>query len=201
MVFLESWFFGGRIKLLDVGSAIIVLAGIFYIAPEHDLSNAIFQGVVFGVLAGVTIPFIILTRKRFLVGRYTSWDITAYEFGFVSLILLPFIALTKNLSYPPNPSSLVYLLLLGLFATGLGRMLVVKSQAHLSGKTVGLTIALEALYGIVFALVFLSEFPSQREIFGGLMVVSVVLFETLKGGKEDVYRGTDPVERTSLRGH
>ena len=184
MVFLESWFFGRRIRPLDIGSAIIVLVGIFYMTPEHDLSNANFQGVVFGVLAGLTIPFIILMRKKFLVGRYTSWDITSYEFGLVSLILLPFVALTKHMSYPPTLSSLGCLLLLGLLATGLGRMLLVKSQAHLSGKTVGLVIILEAVYAIVFALVFLLEVPTKREILGGLMVVSVVLFETLSR-KED----------------
>ena len=69
MVFLESWFFGGRIRLLGIGSAIIVLIGIFFVTPERHLSNATFQGVIFGVLAGLTIPINLLTRRKFLVGR------------------------------------------------------------------------------------------------------------------------------------
>ncbi|NKB71479.1 MAG: EamA family transporter [Candidatus Latescibacteria bacterium] len=184
MVFLESWLFGGRIRLQDIGSAVMVLVGIFCITPERDFSNATFQGVVFGVLAGLTVPVIILTRRKFLVGRYTSWDITAYEFGFVGLILFPIMVFTKNFSPLPGPDNIVYLLFLGLFATGLGRMLLVKSQVHLSGKTVGLTITLEVLYGIAFALVLLSEIPTQREMLGGLIVLAVVLFETLRGRKE-----------------
>ena len=180
MVFLERFYFGGRIRLPDVGSAILVLIGIFFITPEVSLSNTKFQGVILGISAGVTIPLIILTRKKFLVGRYNSWDISAYEIGLVGLILLPFMTLGGNFAHLPSPRDIVYLLLLGLFATGLGRMLLVDSQRHLSGKTVGLTIVVEVIYGILFALVFLSEVPTQGEIMGGLIIVCVVVLETLR---------------------
>ena len=184
MVFLESWFFGGRIRLLDLGSAALVVVGVYFITPEHSFSDATFQGVVFGILAGFTIPLIILIRKKYLVGRYPSWNITAYEFSFVSLILLPFMILTGSFRAIPGPEGIAYLLILGLLVTGVGRMLVVSSLAHLSGKTVGLTIVLEILYGIVFAFAFLSEVPTHREMVGGLLVVSVVLVETLRDRKE-----------------
>ncbi len=180
MVFQESWYFGGKIRPLDVGSAILVLVGLYCITPERQLSNATFQGVVYGFLAGLTIPLIILTRKKLLVGRYASWDITAYEMGLASLILLPIMALTGGFGSVPDPRSIAFLLLLGLLVTGLGRMLVVSSLSHLSGKTVGLTIVLEVLYGIVFAVLFLSEVPTPREILGGSIVVSVVLVETVR---------------------
>lgn len=42
MVFLESWFFNLRLKALDFASAVAVLVGIYYLAPEFDLSDATF---------------------------------------------------------------------------------------------------------------------------------------------------------------
>ena len=44
MVFLESWFFNLRLRALDFASAVAVLVGIYYLAPEFDLSDATFQG-------------------------------------------------------------------------------------------------------------------------------------------------------------
>jgi drug/metabolite transporter (DMT)-like permease len=184
MVFLESWFLREKLKLLDFASAVLVFFGLSYITPEFDLSNEVFKGTILGVSAGVMIPLIILTRKRFLVNKYTSWDISAYEMGLISLILLPFMAFGGSFNYIPSRENLVYLLLLGFVSTGIARILVVSSQKHLSGKIVGLTLILEVIYGIVFALICLSEVPTHREMVGGLIIISVVFFETLRLQKE-----------------
>ena len=103
MVFLESRFFEEKLKPFDFVSAVLVFIGIGYIPSEFDLSSEIFQGIIFGVSAGVMIPFIILIRKKFLIGKYTSWDISAYEMGLVSLILLPFMLFNESLSHIPSP--------------------------------------------------------------------------------------------------
>ena len=185
MVFLEGWFFGEKLKPFDFISAVLVFVGICYIPSEFDFSSKNFQGIILGVSAGVMIPFIILTRKKFLIGKYTSWDISAYEMGLVSLILLPFMVFSESLHDIPSKENLIYLLLLGFLSTGVARILLVRSQRELSGKLVGLTLILEVVYGIVFAFGFLSEVPSHRELIGGLIVISAVVFETWRfyGGK------------------
>ena len=67
MVFLESWFFNLRLRVLDFASAVAVLVGIYYLTPEFDLSDATFQGVIYGVAAGSMIPFIVLLTSVFIM--------------------------------------------------------------------------------------------------------------------------------------
>ena len=185
MVFLESWFFNLRLRALDFASAVAVLVGIYYLAPEFDLSDATFQGVIYGVAAGVMIPFIVLIRKKRIIDNYNSWDISAYEMGIAGLILLPFMLYDGSLFHMPSSRDLLLLVMLGVVLTGFARVLFVNSQRHLSGKVVGITLVLEVVYGVILALILLAAVPSQREIIGGLIIVSVALFESLRSRKPE----------------
>ena len=185
MVFLESWFFNLRLKALDFASAVAVLVGIYYLAPEFDLSDATFQGVIYGVAAGAMIPFIVLIRKKRIIDSYNSWDISAYEMGIAGLILLPFMLYDGSLFHMPSSRDLLLLVMLGVVLTGFARVLFVDSQRHLSGKVVGITLVLEVVYGVILALILLAAIPSQREIIGGLIIVSVALFESLRSRRPE----------------
>lgn len=184
MVFLESRFFRIQLRLAEFISAVAVVFGIYYLTPGFDLSNETFQGVVYGVCAGMMIPFIILIRKKRIIHKYNSWDISAYEMGLVSLLLLPFMLYEERLFHYPGTEDAILLIVLGVVFTGFARILFIKSQKVLSGKIVGLTIVLEIIYGIVLAIVFLGAMPTQREVIGGLVVVSAVIFETLRFQRE-----------------
>ena len=185
MVFLESWFFNIRLRALDFASAVAVLVGIYYLAPEFDLSDATFQGVIYGVAAGAMIPFIVLIRKKRIIDKYNSWDISAYEMGIVGLILLPLMLYDGSLFHMPSSRDLLLLVMLGVVLTGFARVLFVNSQRHLSGKVVGITLVLEVVYGVILALILLAAVPSQREIIGGLIIVSVALFESLRSRRHE----------------
>ena len=185
MVFLESWFFNLKLRALDFVSAVAVLVGIYYLAPEFDLSDATFQGVIYGVAAGAMIPFIVLIRKKRIIDNYNSWDISAYEMGIAGLILLPSMFYDGSLFHMPSSRDLLLLLALGVVLTGFARVLFVNSQRHLSGKVVGITLVLEVVYGVILALILLAAVPSQREIIGGLIIVSVALFESLRSRRHE----------------
>ena len=185
MVFLESWFFNLRLRALDFVSAVAVLVGIYYLAPEFDLSDATFQGVIYGVAAGAMIPFIVLIRKKRIIDNYNSWDISAYEMGIAGLLLLPFMLYDGSLFHIPSSRDLLLLVMLGVVLTGFARVLFVDSQRHLSGKVVGITLVLEVVYGVILALILLAAVPSKREIIGGLIIVSVALFESLRSRRPE----------------
>ncbi|MYE55446.1 MAG: EamA family transporter [Chloroflexi bacterium] len=185
MVFLESWFFNLRLKALDFASAVAVLAGIYYLAPEFNLSDATFQGVIYGVTAGAMIPFIVLIRKKRVIDNYNSWDISAYEMGIAGLLLLPFMLYDGSLFHIPSSRDILLLVMLGVVLTGFARVLFVNSQRHLSGKVVGITLVLEVVYGVILALILLAAVPSKREIIGGLIIVSAALFESLRSRKPE----------------
>ena len=75
-------------------------------------------------------------------------------------------------------------------------LVVVNSQRHLSGKVVGIILVLEVVYGVILALIFLAAVPSQRETIGGLIIVSVALFESLRSQRHETV-GEDTGESES----
>ena len=180
MVFLESWFFKLRLRALDFASAAAVLVGIYLLVPEFDLSDATFQGVLYGVTGGAMIPLIILIRKKLVIEKYSSWDLSAYESGIAGLILIPFMLYDTHLFQMPGSGDLLLLVVLGVVLTGCARTLFIDSHRYLSGKVVGVVRVLEVVYGVILALIFFAAVPSNREIIGGLIIVSAALFESLR---------------------
>lgn len=180
MVFAESWVYGLRLRAQDLVSAALVLVGVVCLAPGLDPGSAAFQGVLCGLGAGLTIPIIILTHKKCLVDRYTSWDILAYEMTMASLILLPFVLTTARPEDMPALVDLGLLAVLGFVTTGFARTLILDSLRLLSGKVVGLTIVMEVVYGAGLAAVFLSEIPGVNEFLGGAVIVGVVVLESVR---------------------
>ena len=180
MVFLESRLFNHKLRALDFAGAVAVLVGIYYLVPEVALSDATFQGVIYGVAAGAMIPIIVLTRKKRIIGNYNSWDISAYEMGIAGMILLPFVLFDESLVHMPSSRDLLLLAVLGVVLTGFARVLFVNSQRQLSGKVVGITLVLEVVYGVILAMILLAAVPSTREIVGGLIIVCAALFESLR---------------------
>ena len=185
MVFLESIFFNVRLRAVDFASAVAVLIGVYCLAPNFDLSDGNFQGVLYGVASGAMLPLFILLRKKRIIDRYNSWDISAYEMGIAGLLLLPFMIYNETLFELPGTRDLVLVVVLGVVLTGFARILFVNSQRHLSGKVVGVTLALETVYGVIIAVIFLAAIPSGREIIGGLIILSAAVFESLRAPGDD----------------
>ena len=44
---------------------------------------------------------------------------------------------------------------------------------------------LEVVCGVILALILLAAVPSKREIIGGLIIVSVALFESLRSRRDE----------------
>ena len=80
----------------------------------------------------------------------------------------------------PGSGDLLLLVALGVVLTGCARTLFIDSHRYLSGKVVGVVRVLEVVYGVILALIFFAAVPSNREIIGGLIIVSAALFESLR---------------------
>ena len=109
--------------------------------------------------------------------------------GIAGLLLLPFMLYDETLFEMPGTRDILLVVVLGVVLTGFARILFVNSQRHLSGKVVGITLALETVYGVIIAVIFLAAIPSGREISGGLIILSAAVFESLRTP------GADTVDR------
>ena len=69
-------------------------------------------------------------------------------------------------------------LLLAIITTAIGHTLFVYSLTYFSAASASLISSLQPIYGIILAMIFLSEYPSLQTILGGLVIISTVLIES-----------------------
>jgi drug/metabolite transporter (DMT)-like permease len=65
--------------------------------------------------------------------------------------------------------------LLGVFCTALAHALFIRGLEGIRAQVASLLAALEPVYGIVFALVFLGEVPAWRTVAGGAVILAAVM--------------------------
>ena len=68
---------------------------------------------------------------------------------------------------------------MGCVCTAFAYSLYVSAQKGVKAQTAGIISGMETVYGIVYALLFLGEVPSVREIVGGTVILAVALTSSL----------------------
>lgn len=143
------------------------LAGVVLIVPRFDPGNAVFQGVCWGVLAGLTFSVLTVLNRR-LAARRAPLEIAFYQDIFAALFLLPALFVIR-----PSLSGrdLALLAVLGIVCTALSHTLFIRGMRRVSARTASIVSSLEPAYGALLALVFLKEIPSARTVAGGIVII------------------------------
>lgn len=156
-------------RRIEIAAALLILPGVYLLAPQANLSDHATQGALWGLLAGATFA-LLSVLNRGLAQRYSPLAISLYQDGAAAFILLPTLALT---SYGAALSvrSLLCLLALGVVCTALAHTLFIASMRAIRTQVASLVAALEPVWGIVFALLLLGQIPTARVLLGGALIV------------------------------
>jgi len=154
--------------------ALVSLAGVVLIVPRFDAGNAVFQGVLWGLGAGLTFSFLAVLNRR-LVQKHSSLTVAFYQDLYATAWLLPALVV---LPFRPGVRTLGLLALLGVAGTAAAHALFIKGMRHVSARTASILSALEPVYGIALAWVFLKESPSPRTLAGGGLILAAALVVT-----------------------
>lgn len=159
-------------RAVDFASAALVVVGLLFVAPGFSLTDqglisllwAVFSGALFAVLALI---------NRQLVAQHSAFVVVFYQLGVAALCLLPLVvAVVGGL----DQKTLWLLLVLGIVCTALPHALFIKSLAVLKAQLASVVTALEPVYGIALAVIFLDEVPGLSTLLGaGLVFAAVVL--------------------------
>ena len=178
-VFLEPLFNGEKPHSRDIVSAFLVLFGIYLLVPEFSLDNEMTQGILWGIFSAFCFSL------RNLIQGYHFKDNSAkhsllYQTLATFILLIPF-------SYQVIPDVTTYqwgqLVILGIFFTALPHTLLAFSLLNLKAKTISLIACIQVVYATLFAILFLNEQPNIATIIGGVIVISVAIYESLNTGK------------------
>ena len=69
---------------------------------------------------------------------------------------------------------------MGFICTAFAYSLYVSAQKNVRAQTAGIISGMETVYGIIYALLFLGEIPSGRELVGGAVILGVAMYSSLK---------------------
>ncbi|HZC06538.1 MAG TPA: DMT family transporter [Ktedonobacterales bacterium] len=170
---LEPLLLHQRPRPIEVIAAILILPGIFLLAPRFSLDNHATQGVLWGLLAGATFALLSVVNRS-LSSRYSSVTISFYQDGVAALALLPTIFLARA-TQPISVRSLLILVILGVFCTALAHTVFIASLSDITAQLASVVAATEPVWGIGFAWLLLAEAPTARTFIGGAFIVGAAL--------------------------
>ncbi|HBV87918.1 MAG TPA: EamA family transporter [Desulfosporosinus sp.] len=174
VTFMEPYFFKEKIKITDIVIAIITFFGVFLVIPKFELGNNLTQGVLWGIMSGFTYAILSLLNRKY-VKEYSGLVIAFYEQLVATIVLMPFVLIQKP-SLQTN--DILLLILLGTVFTGISHSLFISGLQYIKTQTAGILSSLEPVYGILFAAFLIQEIPSFKEILGGLIILSMVLYSS-----------------------
>ena len=164
------------IRIASIAMALIIFIGISLMVSEYEISNRVTVGVIWGVLSAVVFSLRnILIRKK--LAHIPGTVAMAYQLSVMVFMLLPFSSFSWNLVADHR---LILLIVLGILFTAVPHVLMVLSFRNLTVTTASLIMCLHPFYAIVFAVFVLAEFPDTSVVAGGIIVVSVAIYESVR---------------------
>jgi drug/metabolite transporter (DMT)-like permease len=178
---LEPLFVKTRFNPIHIVLGLMVLLGIYILVPDLDFKNSYVQGAMLGVLSALLYSIRSLLLKRH-IPSYNSTMLMWYQLLVVSIFMAPVL-------FTMDTTGIVdqfpFVLILALVTTALGHTLFVKSLRYFSVSTASIISSLQPLYGITMAYFFLREIPTWNTFYGGLLIVSTVVIESIRTSRQN----------------
>ncbi|MCL6267179.1 DMT family transporter [Flagellimonas myxillae] len=176
--FLEPLFIKTKFDPMYIVLGALALLGIYILAPEFDLESTMFQGIFFGLISALFYALRnIISKNLISEHHYNATAIMLYQLGIVTLVLAPTLLFmdTSNITtqYP-------YVILLAIITTAVGHTLLVNSLKHFTVSTASIISSVQPVLGIVIAFIFLREIPNWNTFWGGMIILSTVIIESVR---------------------
>ena len=176
---IEPLFMKTKLNSVHILLGLIVLLGIYVLAPEFNIESDHVKGILLGVLSALCYAIRNLLLKPH-VSKYNGTMIMLHQMVIVTVLLTPVLFFmdtsTIQTQYP-------YVLLLALLTTAIGHTLMVQSLKHFSVSTASIISSFQPIFGVLLAFIFLNEIPTLNTFFGGLLILSTVIIESIRSNK------------------
>ena len=178
--FLEPLFSKVKFDPIHIILGILVLAGIYLLAPEFNLESSQVQGVLLGVISAICYALRILILKQH-VSKYNGTMLMFYQVAILSFVLFPFLFFmdTSNIK-----TQFPYVILLALLTTAIGHTMFVNSLKYFKVSTASIIGSSQPVFGIIIAYFFLNEVPTTNTFLGGALILATVVIESIRSNKK-----------------
>lgn len=173
-IILEPFFDRQKHRVSDLLVGAVVLAGVFLMAPEFELSNGTTRGICWGVFSAAIYSVRNLILRRH-VKKYPATTVMLYQVIATVIVLFPVMFARFK---PYDAATTGKLVLLGVVFTAVHHTLFAAVLKHFPVKTASVIASVQPAIAAVFAWLIIDEVPGWRVIAGGLIVISAAAFET-----------------------
>ncbi len=174
VTFLEPLFFKEPLTRFNILTAFLVFIGMVLVIPGLDLSDQYTMGGLWGVFSGLTFALLAMVNRK----SVQSTDAVTISF-FQNLFAAGFMALPLLLSSSavplPSTRDILLLMVLGVLCTATAHTLFISSLSVIMAQTASIITALEPVYGIILAGLFLNEIPGPRTLAGGVLILATTI--------------------------
>lgn len=174
--FLEPLFTKSKLSGVHVFLAILVLLGIYILAPNFSFESTHLKGILFGILSAFCYAIRNLMLKK-PAAIYDGTSLMFYQTSIVTIALLPVLFLYNQDNIV---TQIPYLILLGLVTTAIGHSLFIRSLKYFSVSTASIIGSTQPIFGIIIAFIFLSETPALNTFIGGSLILATVVIESIR---------------------
>ena len=176
---LEPLFTKSKLNPIHILLALMVLLGIYILAPDLNFESTYIKGILIGVFSALCYALRNLILKRH-IHKYDGTVLMMQQVLIVSIFLLP---VMFKMDISNIQAQLPYLLILGLVTTAIGHSLFIKSLKHFSVSTASIIGSVQPIFGIIIAFLFLKEIPTLNTFFGGSLIIATVVIESIRSRK------------------
>ncbi len=178
---LEPLFYKVKFNPINIFLGFIVLLGIYILAPDFDLESTQLKGILLGILSALFYSLRLLILKHYTT-IYNGSMLMFYQIFILSIVLLPalFIMDTSGIK-----TQFPAVLLLALLTTAIGHTLFLHSLKYFTVSTASIISSIQPIFGIIIAYIFLNEIPTWSTFWGGSLILSTVIIESIRSGRRE----------------
>lgn len=180
-----------RITPVKAVCSAIALIGMVLVSGITEGGTGAFSplGVAMGLGAAVLYATVVLLNKK--LRDISSFDTTISQLGVASIVLLPYVLLTENLtSIALPPMGLMMLLTVAIVHTGMAYAMYFSSLKELKAQTVALVSYLDPVVALLLSVCVLSEPMTPAGVIGAVLVLGAMLAsEMIPNGKTEIQKG------------
>ncbi len=178
-VVIGSWiFFRERVSRLALLGGSLALCGSFIIgASDFQLDLRAFWGDLLALAAALFVSGYLLIGRR-LRGGMTLPAYTFFTYGSSALVLVLTSIVTRTPFGPYAPREWLLFLALAVVCTIIGHTLFNWVLGYVQASVVSVSVLGEPLGAIIWASIFLKEYPTGRQLFGAAFIFGGLLLFT-----------------------
>ena len=172
---LEPLFFNIKWQWRHLMMSLLIIIGIYFLAPSLDIKNVSTQGLLMGLFSAFTYSLRnILLKKK--IDTFKGSMLMFYQMVITFVFLIPAFIVYGMEDVTPQLPFIGALAIL----TTIGHTLFINSFRYFNISTVSILSSIQPLLGIALGVIFLSEIPNEPSIIGGVLILLTVIIESRK---------------------